>query len=363
MTKQNPKCVYCNNENSNNFQKKAHILSQFMGNFQPDLFFQGDIVCDQCNEKMGETIEKHFSEKSFEGLIARLLLRRNKGKQSPVILYDSSLLKISFHTDSKVDFDPLFLLISSALDKAGSTKDPIMLLKKGNAYAIVFAEEVSNLKSQNTIKKLRYKIKDFRKGTETVEWVGNREDSLKIVQIAMTNLGLKAESSTENVNDDSQPPKIKSNFIAVQDVEINSARFIAKVAFEYFAYCANKSGALSSIFSEELRPVRDFIKAGAGNAKSFVSVGKNNFISKKIKQGNNHYFVAFESVRGVLIGKVSFMDTIAYQVDLGTSPFSLANNRIGNGHAFNLSERKMKRMYAGSAPLLSNNDFSIYNKG
>lgn len=334
-----------------------------MGNFQPDLFFQGDIVCDQCNEKIGETIEKHFSEKSFEGLIARLLLRRNKSKQSPVILYYSSLLKFHFSPDSTVDFNPIFLFINSALDKAGSTKDPVLLLRKGNLYAFIFAEEVANLKSQNIIKKLRYKIKDFRKGTEAMEWVGNRDDSAEIVQSALTNLGLKAESSSESVNDDSQPKQIKSNFVAVQDVEINSARFVAKVAFEYFTYCADKSGVLSNVFSEELKPIRDFIKTGTGDAKSFVSVGNNNFVSQKVKQGNNYYFVAFEVVKGVLIGKIAFMDTIAYQINLGKSPFSLANNRIGNGHAFGLSDRKTKKMYSGLAPLFSGNDFSVYNKG
>ena len=196
-----------------------------------------------------------------------------------------------------------------------------------------------------------------------MEWVGNRDDSAEVVQAALTNLGLKAESSSESVNDHNQPKQIKSNFVAVQDVEINSARFVAKVAFEYFTYCADKSGVLSNVFSGELKSIRDFIKIGTGDAKSFVSVGNNNFVSQKVKQGNNYYFVAFEVVKGILIGKVAFMDTIAYQINLGKSPFSLANNRVGNGHAFSLSDRKTKKMYSGLAPLFNGNDFSVYNKG
>jgi len=363
MTKQKPKCIYCDKPESNSFKRKAHVLSQFMENFQPDLYFLGNVVCDQCNCELGNTIEKHFAEKSFEGLVARLFMRRKTSKQSPVILYDSSLLKFHFSPEAAIEYDPLFLLVKSALDKVGFTKDPILLLKKGNLYALIFAEKVAGLKSQNEIKKLRYKIRRFRKGTEAAEWVGDRDDSAEIVQAALTNLKLKAGSSSESVNDAKQPKLIRSSFVASQNADVDSARFVAKVAFEYFTYCVAKSGVLSSAFSEELKPVRDFIRRGVGNAKGFVSVGDNSFVAQKTKQGNNHYFVAFEAVNGYLIGKVAFMDTIAYQVNFGRSPFSLANNKIGNGHAFNLTDKKMKKMYPGRTPVFSSNEFSVYNKG
>ncbi len=363
MNRQTPKCIYCSSQEPNSFKKKAHILSQFMGNFQPDLFFQGDVVCDQCNSKLGETIEKHFAEKSFEGLIARLLLIRKTGKQSPVILYDSSLLKFHFSPETTIEYNPLLLLVKSALDKVGFTKDPILLLKKGNLHALIFAEEVANIKSQNKIKKLQYKIRSFREGTESADWIGDRDDSSEIVQAALKNLGLKSGSSKETVNDDEQPKQIKSSFIASQDVDVNTARFVAKVALEYFTYCADKSGVLSNVFSGNLKPIRNFIREGTGNAEDFVSVGDNSFVAQKVKQGNNHYFVAFEVLKGNLIGRVAFMDTIAYQVNLGKSPLSLANNKIGNGHAFNLTDKKMKKMYVGKTPVLSGSEFSVYNKG
>jgi len=360
MTKQDPRCVYCNSQELGCFNQKAHVLSQFMGNFQPDIYFQGDVICDNCNKELGKSIEKHFAEKSFEGLIARLHLRRRKGKQNAIILYDSSLLKFHFSPDSSIEYDPLFLLVRSILDRVGSTKDPLLLLKKGNLYAFIFAEEVANLKSQNEIKKLQYKIKTFRKGTESGEWIGDRDDSAKIVQSALTKLELKANFDNEKVNE--QPKQIKSNFVALQDVDKNTARFIAKVAFEYFVYCANKSGVLSSIFSEELKPIRDFIRKGSGDAKNFVSVINNNFIAQTAKQGNNHYFMTFEAINGSLIGKVAFMDTIGYQVNLGKSPFSLANNRIGNAHAFNLATKTTQKMRKSRIPILSGGEFSIYNK-
>ncbi|HAX65024.1 MAG: binding domain protein, excisionase family protein [candidate division WWE3 bacterium GW2011_GWA1_43_94] len=360
MTKQSPRCIYCNNQEPDSFKRKAHVLSQFMGNFQPDIYFLGDVVCDNCNEILGKSIEKHFAEKSFEGLIARLHLRRKKDKQSSVILYDSSLLKFHFSSDETITFDPLFLLVKSVLEKIGSTKDPLLLLKKGDLYAFVFAEEVASITSKNEINKLKYKIKPFREGAETAEWVGDRDDSVKIVEAAMTALALKANFSDETVNEESK--QIKSSFIAQQNVDIKTARFVAKVVFEYFVYCANASGFLSTIYSEELKPVCDFIKEGTGDAKNFVSVINNNFVSERIKQGNNHYFVAFEVVNGFLIGKVAFMDTIAYQINLGKSPFSLATNTIGNGHAFNLSDKTAKKMRVNKILVLGTHEFSIYNK-
>ncbi len=284
MTKHNPKCIYCDSQESRFFTRKAHVLSQFMGNFNPDIYFYGDIVCDNCNDKLGKSIERHFAEKSFEGLIARLHLRRKKDKQSAVILYDSNLLKFHFLPETSIEYDPLFLLVKSILDKVGSTRDPLLLLKKGNLYAFIFAEEVANLKSQNEIKKLQHKISVFRKGTESGEWIGDRDDSAEIVQSALMKLRLKANFSDEKVNE--QPKQIKSKFAALQDVDKNTARFVAKVAFEYFVYCANASGVLSSIFSEELKPIRDFIREGNGDAKSFVSIINNNFIAQTTKQGN-----------------------------------------------------------------------------
>src|SRR3989339_546482 len=311
MTKQSPRCIYCNNQEPDSFKRKAHVLSQFMGNFQPDIYFLGDVVCDNCNEILGKSIEKHFA-------------------------------------------------VKSVLEKIGSTKDPLLLLKKGDLYAFVFAEEVASITSQNEINKLKYKIKPFREGAETAEWVGDRDDSVKIVEAAMTALALKANFSDETVNEESK--QIKSSFIAQQNVDIKTARFVAKVVFEYFVYCANASGFLSTIYSEELKPVCDFIKEGTGDAKNFVSVINNNFVSERIKQGNNHYFVAFEVVNGFLIGKVAFMDTIAYQINLGKSPFSLATNTIGNGHAFNLSDKTAKKMRVNKILVLGTHEFSIYNK-
>lgn len=326
-----------------------------MGNFNPDLYFQGDVVCDDCNKAFGDFIEPHFARKSFEGLIARLHLRK-----SSVILYDSSLLKFHFSPEVPITYNPLLLLVGSILDRIGSAKDTILLLKKNNLYAFVFAENVSSLKSQNAIRRVKYKMRDFREGTESAEWIGDKDDSAEIVQSALRNLGLKARFSKETVNE--QPQQIKSSFAALQDVEINIARFVSKVSFEYFVYCASISGVISTIFSEELKPIRKFIRKGEGNAKSFVSVDSNNFISDRAKHGNNHYFVAFEVVEGRLIGKIAFMDTIAYQINFGRSPFSLASQRIGNGHAFNLTDKKVKKMYSGKAPIFSSSQFSIYNK-
>lgn len=354
------RCVYCDDRNKNSFTKKAHVLSQFMGNFQPDIYFRGDVVCDDCNSELGKTIERHFAEKSFEGLIARLHLRRKRDKQSAVILFNSSLLKFRFHTEESITYDPLFLLIKSILNKVKSVKDPLLLLKKGNLYAFIFVEDVILLKSENKVKKLQQRIKVFREGTELGEWIGDKDNSAEIVQCALPKLGLKANFDDESVNE--KPKQIKSSFIATQSVDTNTARFIAKVIFEYFVYCANESSLISSVFSEELKPIRDFIKGGKGNAKNFVSVINNDFVSPTIKQQNNYYFLAFEVINGFLVGKVAFMDSLGYKVNIGRSPLLLSENRIGNAHAFNLTNKTTKKMYSGKIPKISTSEFSIYNK-
>lgn len=338
------RCIYCDNRNKNSFTQKAHVLSQFMGNFQPDIYFRGDVICNDCNRAQGETIEKHFAEKTFEGLIAHFHLRRKRKKQSPIILYNSSLLKFHFSSETQITFDPLFLMIKSTLGKVGSTKDPLLLLKKGNLYAFIFAEEVVNTNSQNIIDKLKHKIRPFRQGTELGEWVGGREDSEQIVQSALAKLGLKAASSSGSVNEN--PKQIKSSFIASQVVDTNTARFVAKLIFEYFVYCVNESSLIPSIFSKELKPIRDFIKEGKGTAKNFVSVMNNDFVSPTIKQQNNYYFLAFEVVNGFLVGKVAFMDSLAYRVNIGKSPFLISDNIVGNAHAFNLTNKTTNKMYS-----------------
>lgn len=360
MTKYNPRCVYCNNHKPSCFTQKVHVLSQFMGNFQPDIYFQRDVVCDECNNKLGNSIEKHFAEKNFEGLIARLHLRRKKEKQSAVILYDAHLLKFYFPQDLSIAYDPLFLLVKSAIDKIKLIKDPILLLKKDNLYAFIFAEEVSRVKSQNEIRNLQCKLEPFKKGVGSGEWVGDRDDSGKIVQSALVKLGLKANFSDEKIN--AQLKQIKSEFLAQQVIDKDAARFVAKIAFEYFVYCANKSGVFSNVFTEELKPIRNFIRKGNGDDKNFVSVADTSFISQTIKLENNHYFLAFEVINGFLIGRVAFMDTIGYTVFLGRSPFSFANNKIGNAHAFNLINKIVQKMYNIRSPILNSNEFSIYSK-
>lgn len=360
MTNIKPSCIYCNNIRAD-FKKKAHVLSQFMGNFSPDIYIEGDIVCDDCNKALGDTIEKHFSDKSFEGLIARFHLRRKQSKQSPIILYESSLLNFEFSSETPLGYNSLLSLVSAALEKIGVVKDPLLILKKKGLHAFIFAEDVAKLTSENALKSLKFKIKDFRKDAESGEWIGNREDSAEIVQTALKKLGLKANFEKEQVNDN--PQKIKTKFAAVQNVDVDSARFVAKVAFEFFAYCATKSGSREQVFAPEFKPIREFIKDGKGDAKKIVSVISNNFMAPSAKQGNNHYFIAFEVVKGHLVAQVAFMDSIAYQILLGKSPFLIANPRIGNAHAFNVTTKGVRRMYNSKhPPIISTNEFSIYNK-
>ena len=349
-----PRCIYCNETEEQKFKSKVHVLSQFMGNFEPDLYFKGDIVCDGCNTKFGNTFERHFANKSFEGLLSRLMLR--KKKQSPVITFDSDLLKFNFHPDTKVDFDPIFLLIQSCLDRIANKPDPLLLFKKDNRYALVFADRVVNA-SKSDLKKLKKKLDSFKGGS--AEYIGDKDNSRKIVIDAMTKLGLKANYSDEKVNDN--PKQINTKFFAIQDVDRQTARLVAKVALEYFVYCLLKSNTSNHAYSDNFSAIKNFISKDEGLAGQLVKITSNNLVASKLKQGNQHYFVSFKIHRGVIIGQVAFMDSVGYAVKLGNSPFVLANERIGNGHAFNLHQRRTVRMYRGIAPTLGTSEFSIYN--
>jgi len=65
------KCIYClEDKDKGAFRKREHVLPKSFGGFQNNLTLKR-IVCDDCNETLGDTIELTLGRDTFEGSLLR----------------------------------------------------------------------------------------------------------------------------------------------------------------------------------------------------------------------------------------------------------------------------------------------------
>jgi len=62
-----PRCIYCQEERSEDFYRRAeHVLPRSFGTFRNNFIIR-DIVCDPCNQYFGDALELVLARDSFEG--------------------------------------------------------------------------------------------------------------------------------------------------------------------------------------------------------------------------------------------------------------------------------------------------------
>lgn len=343
------KCIYCEKDDGVTFNGREHVVPQFLGIFEnnPTLI---NCVCDNCNSNIFNPLETKFKEDTEEGIFLQMFnlsdscqirIRGNNVKTnfSPGLgdeFFNEMFPFFQYHeNDWKI-----FLLPQIKIKRYGD-----------NGYIILLVDKLKKLKERriSKIKELLAGVQNkdisiFAGGDSSTESPG-LEEAIELLK----KLGIEYKEGKRVFApiDKSDPNK---RFGISMDCTVNKevARVIAKIAFNYFAYCAITEGKEGILFHKNFSDIKKYILGKKDiPVKQVIPKLENEPIiyDEKINEARFiGHTVIFDNNNGNLISQISFLGKRIYTVNLGTFPEELKNNNFGCGHLFDPINKKIHQL-------------------
>lgn len=300
------RCIYCREtKDANSFKKADHVIPQSFGKFNPNNPTLNQLVCDDCNQVFGDTIESILAIDSLEGA-ARFQVglkpaseMRHRGPKSQTRRkFEDGPLPGAYHF---VEYDPAQglpvprLLTQIGVKLAGSEERVYFL--QGELPLFSELNEDYDLKDSRAFT-LFGELQELMPEMEAKGWKFSKTGEIE------------GHHDAENVT-------AKVEFV----IDNDRLRAIAKIAFNYLAFVVTESGHGEFMFRSELDAARNYIRYGKSPGYKIVVP-----INQAILE--NEKGAAYRSVGHVLVlekpqdersilAQVSLINSISYLVSLG----------------------------------------------
>ncbi len=338
-----PKCIYClKDENKTSFNNREHIMPQFLGKFTPlNPIIKGDLTCDRCNSIFSK-LETNFKEDSEEGIYSQMLNLDNHGS----IRLRGKNVKMKCISGIGEDFfNKTFPFLEVQNDKIVAVFKPHIKLKNYDGVYQIFIPETLKKIKQNKKKFLQIKerMKNLNKKDICIfadaNYEGDNKNYNEIVSL-LKNFGIinyKEKQGRYANLQNVKGKKLKVNMECTINKDI--ARVLAKVAFNYFAYCAKQDNREDILFSDEFSPIRNFIYGRDKNLrlKDIIRSIDKDFILGEEKIRDERliaHIVTFNIDNGNIIASQTFFGKRVYEIIIGEAPQEFLVDNFGCGHVF-----------------------------
>ncbi|MCK5591368.1 MAG: hypothetical protein KAI72_05380 [Candidatus Pacebacteria bacterium] len=332
-----PKCIYCLKDDlSTTFNSREHVIPKSLGRFAPLNPTISGRVCDNCNS-LFSPLEVNFTEDTYEGVFGQRLNIDNRGS---IIIRD-----VNYKIERVSGFgEGFFMKMFPFLEcKDGKIvpilKSQIKFKRRSGGYRIFFPETLENLPKGT--KRFKRIINDLRnldqKGISI--FAENRQELESIIKL-LHSLGIKYKEKKSYFNETKKGDKILVDEKYTCSINKDVARVIAKIAFNYFAYCAMRSDCRDVLFLKEFDDVRNFIHSGdGGEMKDFIlSISEESILKEERDEKKRFiaHFITFLQEEGRLYARVTFFGLPpVYKINFGVLPKELNRSNFGCGHVFN----------------------------
>lgn len=358
-------CIYCKqSENNTTFSSKRgeHVIPRFLGRF--NLYFGNDTVCQKCNSSLSRA-ETVFKEGSSAGI------------HSAVYGIDNS------NSSIRIRKDRISWTITSSTGELGVFKDvfPFVRLSDNNSYPkpiiildhndskikyILFIEKYAAYSKDQNSKNFQDRkkfigglIRKFKKlnislfGDINKGWtVENVASLLKVYGI---NYNKKSEERFEDVN---RGAEWSINYTENGDAE--TLKTPAKIAFNYFAYCAKKANLENILQNPSFDYIRQYIQFG--KLPPPIYKPDFNYNSNSIDKRGLH-IVSFQEENNFITSFVSLFSRFNYKIVLAKYPFSVQSNKFGCATAFDpFTGSILNNVYSTPQPIINKNDYSLFSR-
>ena len=345
-------CIYCSSKNNFN---KEHVIPQFLGTFEPinpTLIKQNKLVCQNCNSKIFSALETEFKEDSWEGIIAQQL---NLANSNSVRIRGVNVKMESISGLGDKFFDEIFPFLKEEKGKFVVDLKPQVKVKNYNGekgYQIFLFEALKEMKKNpKKFKRVKERIKATEKNNFAIFTGGNsNEDDAQINEAIalLKDCGIsykEKERKFAPVN-----PKGNKQFEVNMTCTItpNICRFIAKVAFNYFTFCALRNKNPAALYESHFDKIKQFILGGTKiERKEIITEVSNNPITYHEKESGKRFvghIIVFFQEDGYIFSKLTFLGGKVYKVLLGTATNDFQNNNFGCGHLFSPFDKSIHNL-------------------
>lgn len=352
------KCIYCEQEEGIvTFNGREHVIPKMMGTFDnsPTLI---NLVCDNCNSVIFNTLETKFKEDTEEGIYYQMF----NFSDSAQIRIRGENVRAEFSPGLGDDFfNDIFPFFRFNDGKEEIYFVPQIKIKHPDTkrYTVLVIDKIAALPKQG---KKFLKIKEFLKGTDGKNNVAiytktdNPEDTSaqdQAIQL-LKDLDVSYKPGESKHVPNTTATK-QQTFHINMDVTVGNdvGRVIAKIAYNYFAYCAQQSGMTNILIHPNFAQIKSYILGGIDlPIKDIIPRIENHTAIQDEQEGGGRFIahsIILEQWRGVVAVHISFLGRRVYTVILGNLPKELESSNFGCAHMFDPIHHKIHGLTANPA--------------
>jgi hypothetical protein len=332
------RCIYClRDATQTTFYGKEHIVPSLLGSFtplNPTFLARDEMVCGPCNSVVFSALETIFAEDTLEGVYAqRLCLSARKS----VILRGQRYNIARIQGFGDTFFDRMFLFLKHTEDGVRVVlRDQIKVRRSEDGSRVFLPEALAGLTpGSRDFERIARALQQV-KPADICVFAESTEAHTRIVDLLRAfGVNYPHKEPRWHPITPGKPDLIEERHEGEIDKDIG--RVIAKIAFNYFSYCALQSGERALLLSPSFESVRAFVHHGHGELRDIVP----SFNEPPILQDERNqdervvaHLVTFQPEGSKIVARLTFFGFHVYKVVLGDLPATCARNDFGCGHLF-----------------------------
>lgn len=335
-------CIYCNKTESETlFHAREHVIPRLLGTFQNSPTLIG-LVCDKCNSEVFNPLETKFKEDTEEGIYYQMFNFEN----SCQVRIRGKNIKTTFSSGLGDDFfNQWFPFLKEQNGQWKIFLLPQIKVKRygDEGYLVLLVDEMKKLDRKGgkflKIKKLLAGVESKNVSIFTGSNAPGDTSMLQEAIAIVKELGIDYKSGTEKFGPaPGRDPNTKFYIDMDCTVGSDTSRVIAKIAFNYLAYCASQSQQEKILFHPNFNRVKSYILGAVDLPVKDVIADLTNEPLLYQERGSNYrllgHIVTFGHDLTSIIARVSFLNKRTYKVLLGQSFQEVQRPDFGCGHIF-----------------------------
>jgi hypothetical protein len=344
------KCIYCGNTGDGVVFTREHVIPGLLGVFENNLTLVG-CVCHDCNSNKFGPFEANFKEDTEEGLFCQMI---NFSKDHQIRIRGKKL-KMSVELNlGESFFNETFPFFSVEKGKRNITFVPQIKVRgyHGTGYIILLIDKIKKLPRDG--QKFR-KLKNVLNGVESKDvsiFVHGADDpeqrELNEAIELVRELGVPYKPGIQKSMPFGEPAETprRAEFSMDGTIDSDTARILAKIAFNYFAYCAIHSGNSTVLDNPNFSRIKSYVLGDVDLPLKDVIVEKPSYEGILGEEKADRvrligHLVTFNNENGRIISRISLLGRLTYTISLGKTPEEINREDLGNGHVFDPINKKI----------------------
>ena len=342
MTQQSYACIYCTNTKDKNQFNREHVIPKAFGTFGVDTLVLNNLVCQECNQSLGNSVDRVFAQKSLEGV-----QRFNFGLK-PTKDYDSN----KYGKEHIITISEGMLKGLACKKRVDTATNNLILIPKKDDIGCRKVNGEYDFYSLKDIPSKEFFDAAYSLHTDRIIIFSCSVDHNKIIEVIKKKYGSNVQHI---VYDDTS----ERNCITECEFTSDLQRALAKIAFNYLAY-NNKGNNI--IFQKCFNPIRKFILDGTKPYYPVIERNNNSILSEKNNQAILAHIITIyysPNDRSLMVS-LAINNYIHYKICLTPTYNSDLTIETHYGHYFDFHNKKIGKIEATN--ILQPSTFSLILK-